>query len=116
MLGDELSECAQIHRAVVEGIVNTAPLALKKGGQTQMCGRLDDGGTQHRIQQVKQGVATAPKAAVHVRAEGTQCVSFGSFHKPPADVPVPCPIYLRKLHKPPAAFISCPVALPTWLA
>src|SRR5260221_6747404 len=45
-----------------------------------MRGRFDAGGTQEGIEQVKEGVASAPQPRVHLLAEGSQRFPFGCVH------------------------------------
>ena len=70
----------QVHAAGVEGSVYAAPAALTARGQTQMRGRFAGGGAQQRIHELKQGVASAPKPRVHLRAEGSELFQFWRMH------------------------------------
>src|SRR5260221_14111294 len=45
-----------------------------------MRGRFDAGGTQEGIEQVKEGVAAAPKPRVHLLAESSELFQLGSVH------------------------------------
>ena len=73
-------EGRQVHRAGIERVVDAPPAPLRAGRQTQMGGRFDRWHRQQRIEQFKQGVASAPKQRVQLMAKGSQRFQFWRGH------------------------------------
>jgi hypothetical protein len=70
----------QIHGSRVERIVDTPPAAPTTGRQTQMRWGFEGWGGQHRVEQLEQGIAPAPKGSVYVLTEGSERFPFWCVH------------------------------------
>lgn len=89
ILGDQFLQRGQVHRARVERIIDTAPLPLERGRQTQMGRRLEHGGRQDGVDHLEERIAPTAKNALHLVTEGLERFQFGGFHTGSRGAPPP---------------------------